>query len=129
MPGYTKRLCPVTGCSGIYDPATRTCSRCGKRQKTGWDRSKQRGTRQQRGYGRRWEKLRKRKLEVDPLCLECQRNGYTMTATQVHHIVPFHGPTDPLLYDWDNLESICGPCHVRKSAEAGGSRRKGQRNA
>ena len=113
MPGKPKRICNKPGCPGLYDPNTETCSRCGKRDRTGWDRGKDRGTRKQRGYDEPWLKLRKRKLAADPLCERCEKKGYTTEATQVHHIVSFHGLDDPLRLDWDNLESICEACHVR----------------
>lgn len=123
MPNKPKRLCPVSGCSGLYDPNISECSKCGKRERTGWDRDKQRGTRQERGYGQDWVNLTQIKLGRDPLCEPCLRNEYTTEATQVHHIVPFRGLDDPLRLDWDNLESICETCHVRLSAKEGRRKR------
>lgn len=115
MPRKPKRLCTKAGCPGLYDPATETCSRCGKRERTGWDRNKRRGTRQERGYDEPYLKLRRQKKTANPLCEECERNGYTTLMKEVHHIVSFDGLNDPLRLDWDNLESLCKTCHLRKS--------------
>lgn len=115
MATKARRPCRKAGCKGLYDPETDTCSRCGTtgQQKTGWQHT---GTRQQRGYGADWQKVRDRKLAVDPFCAECKRKGRDVVATQVHHIKPFRGLNDPLRLAWDNLESVCEACHVRASA-------------
>lgn len=115
MPNKPKRLCTQPGCRGLYDPAINACSVCGPRAKTGWDRDGDRGTRQQRGYDNPWLKLRASKVAADPLCEECEKQGYTTVATEVHHIVPFNGLDDPLRLDWKNLESLCGACHGEKT--------------
>lgn len=59
-----------------------------------------------------WRKLRKIKLQQDPVCEVCGEQ----IATQVHHKVSFmKGTTDEeklsLLLDYDNLQSICPTCH------------------
>lgn len=109
------RLCPR--CRAIRHGDT--CPACGwEKEKWGWKSDKQRGTRQQRGYDEAWLKLRVRKLARDPLCEVCLREGHTTAAEQVHHKVPFKGKTDPLRLQWDNLQSVCRPCHAKLSAEA-----------
>lgn len=59
-----------------------------------------------------WRKLRKIKLQQDPVCEVCGEQ----LATQVHHKVSFmKGTSDEeklsLLLDYDNLQSICPTCH------------------
>ena len=59
-----------------------------------------------------WRKLRKIKLQQDPVCEVCGEQ----LATQVHHKVSFmKGNTEEekfsLLLDYDNLQSICPTCH------------------
>jgi len=71
----------------------------------------QRGTRQERGYDKTWLRLRAAKLAEDPLCERCLAAGQTQEAHEVHHKIPFQGLDDPLRLDWDNLESLCRPCH------------------
>lgn len=79
-------------------------------------------TRQQRGYGAAWDRLRKRILARDRyLCQPCLRKGRVRQATAVDHVHPkANGGTD----DEANLQAICDPCHDEKSATDRGQRRK-----
>lgn len=63
---------------------------------------------------RPWRRLREVKLQRDPLCEECLRRGRTIPATVVDHITPINKGEAPL--DLSNLQSLCYPCHSRKSA-------------
>jgi 5-methylcytosine-specific restriction endonuclease McrA len=36
---------------------------------------------------------------------------------EVNHKKPFDGIDDPLRLDWDNLESLCLPCHRKAEYE------------
>lgn len=69
----------------------------------------------QRGYGYRWQKLRKVILKRDGfLCQVCKSAGKYTPADEVDHIVPkaSGGSDDP-----DNLRAICKPCHSIKTAK------------
>lgn len=69
-----------------------------------------------------WKRLRKAKLQRDPLC-QYQHQGCTMMATQVDHRTPIKAGGDP--WHWDNLASACASCHSRKTVhEDGGFNRK-----
>lgn len=72
---------------------------------------KKRGTPAQRGYDRRWRKVRKHKLRMDPLCEVCLREGYVVPATEVHHIVPISEGGE--VYAYENLMSVCHSCHMK----------------
>lgn len=74
----------------------------------------QRGTRQERGYGAAWQRLRDVVMRRDCyLCQPCQRQGKLTLAKEVDHILPKHkGGTDAL----DNLSAICKACHAEKTA-------------
>lgn len=61
-----------------------------------------------------WRKLRAQKLLMNPLCEECERKGILTPAQMVDHIVPINKGGAAL--DIDNLQSLCNPCHNRKSA-------------
>lgn len=77
----------------------------------------QRGTRQERGYGAAWERLRETILRRDKyLCQPCLQTCLVTDATQVDHIKPkdLGGEDDP-----ENLQSICDQCHRAKSAAEG----------
>jgi len=69
-----------------------------------------------------WRELRAVKLDRFPLCEECQRRGVTTLAKMVDHIVPINKGGAPL--DLVNLQSLCHPCHNRKS---GGEAQKNKR--
>ena len=60
-----------------------------------------------------WKRLRKRKLQQDPLCAMCLHTGRLTVATVVDHITPrSKGGAD---YDPDNLQSLCPDCHSQKT--------------
>ena len=76
----------------------------------------------QRGYTSAWDKLRKAWIRHHPLCVECERQGFTEAATVVDHIIPkVEGGSDSP----ENLQSLCRFCHARKTA-AEVRRRKSQ---
>ena len=67
-----------------------------------------------RGLGWRWQQARRLALERDcGLCQVCARAGRITQTNEVDHIIPrAKGGADEL----GNLQSICGPCHERKTA-------------
>lgn len=92
----------------------------------GWKPDAVRGSRQSRGYGAEWERLRARILERDDgLCQPCLRAGRPTPGNQVDHVVPkSQGGTD----DPANLQAICDACHREKTAResrGGGSNLNG----
>lgn len=83
-------------------------------------------SRHERGYGKEWDKVRKYVMERDcGLCQPCRRAGKYTAATAVDHITSKARAAklkwaqaqidDPL-----NLQAICEPCHLAKSAEEQG---------
>jgi 5-methylcytosine-specific restriction endonuclease McrA len=85
---------------------------------------KERGTRQERGYGAAWQRIRKLAIARDRgLCQTCLAKSKVTPFDEVDHIKPkAQGGTDNL----DNLQCICKPCHaVKTSAE--GAQAKGYR--
>jgi 5-methylcytosine-specific restriction protein A len=72
-----------------------------------------RGNRHQRGYTNQWYKLRQWYIQANPLCAHCLAQGITQPAQDVDHIVPISQGGDNL--DPDNLQSLCRPCHNRKT--------------
>jgi 5-methylcytosine-specific restriction protein A len=87
-----------------------------------------RGTAQARGYDRQWSTFARTWKRRHPLCgqrhdgqlslehSQCVREGRLTVATDVDHIVPHKGPTDPAFYALANLQSLCHACHSRKTA-------------
>lgn len=83
-----------------------------------WDRKREVRTL----TGRPWRRLRELILQRDQyLCQPCKRKGKPTLATQVDHIVPLakNGTDKP-----DNLQSICEPCHERKTLIDSGQKPK-----
>ena len=62
-----------------------------------------------------WRKLRKVKLEQDPLCEECLKKGIHTPAKVADHIVPINQGGAAL--NITNLQSLCDRCHNVKSAK------------
>lgn len=87
--------------------------RCEQHQPKAWDHKGKSAA--DRGYGRRWEKLRLMVMGRDSwLCQECKRRGLLRTATDCDHIVPkARGGLDHP----DNLQALCRPCHKRKTRD------------
>lgn len=72
-----------------------------------------------RGYGYRWQQYRKQFLSVHPLCVQCQVDGRVTGATVVDHITPHKG-NQTLFWGPSNHQSLCKPCHDRKTAAEDG---------
>lgn len=77
-----------------------------------------------RGYGATWRRLRRVHLTRSPLCIKCEEAGRIVPATVVDHRKSFRRPDgsidDALRLDPDNLDSLCKPCHDRKTARTEG---------
>ena len=60
---------------------------------------------------RRWRRIRKRQLELEPLCRFCLAQGLPVPATTVDHIEPHRGDLDAF---WrGKLQSLCSSCHSK----------------
>ncbi len=80
-------------------------------------------------HSRRWLRLRRDKLSSQPLCERCEQEGYVKAATEVHHRTPVESAyradeKHRLMFDIDNLCSLCHDCHVKAHMELGRSGRK-----
>jgi 5-methylcytosine-specific restriction protein A len=85
-----------------------------QRQQMAWSKE----SRQSRGYGAAWDKLRKQVMQRDcGICQTCRKQGRVTIAQAVDHIrSKAKGGTD----DLDNLAAICNPCHAIKTQEEQG---------
>lgn len=64
----------------------------------------------------RWKRLRAWKFANNPLCEKCLEKNVVTPAEDIHHKISFMSTDDPeqrifLAYDYDNLMSLCKPCH------------------
>ena len=108
MPTAPARLCKRSGCRGLVHGSV--CSVCGPVQTSGW--SNRNGTRQSRGYGADWQRLRAaiirhRKTEQGgvAICGDC----VLPIIGRIHadHRIAFKGTGDPLRLDPDNVVLLC----------------------
>ena len=70
----------------------------------------------QRGYDRRWARLRDMYARQHPLCVACwARDRIARPLDEVDHVIPIIGPDDPLRLDDSNLQSLCRSHHATKT--------------
>ena len=69
-----------------------------------------RGNSADRGYDRRWRKVRALKAKRDPLCEVCRKRGVVKALDVVHHNQSIEDAPE-LRLAMDNLMSLCRDCH------------------
>ena len=106
-PKAPARSCSQQPCAGIAERGGRCAMH--SQQAERW-----RGSSADRGYGSDWKRLRILKLGTNPIC-EIRINCAGALATEVDHIIPFSGPSDPLRLEWSNLQSACKSCNSAKA--------------
>jgi 5-methylcytosine-specific restriction protein A len=113
MPRKPPTACRHAGCAALVDKPG-YCDEH-RREASGWNTQARTASRHERGYGSEWTRTRPRIFKRDcGLCQPCLRVGLITKACAVDHVTPkSEGGTD----DDDNLQSICDPCHVAKTAE------------
>ena len=60
------------------------------------------------------KKARKKYLEAHPLCVECMKEGRSVKATDVDHIIPHRGDRT-LFWDQSNWQALCHHHHSMKT--------------
>lgn len=80
----------------------------------------------------RWVKLRKKKITKDPLCEMCKEKGIIKAVEEVHHIVPVESVKGmnemrSLMFDINNLMSLCSRCHQTIHKELSSKTKEGLR--
>jgi len=84
------------------------------RAERGGDYDRRRGSAARRGYDGTWRAVRQQQLQRHPLCEHCLAQGRTTAAGEVDHIRAVR--RGGAMLDADNLQSLCKPCHSRKTA-------------
>lgn len=114
MPKAAPRPCTAAGCGVLVFGGG---SRCANHPHETSFASKRRGSRQSRGYGAAWDRLRLQILDRDNhLCQPCLRRDIVASARTVDHI---KNKADGGADDPANLQAICDECHQAKTqAEA-----------
>lgn len=63
-----------------------------------------------------WIKIRLSWLRKNPLCVECLKEGKSVLATIVDHVIAHKGDINTF-YDVTNLQSLCKEHHDKKTYE------------
>lgn len=127
MPQAPKHPCPGKGprrgmCPNLVGRGERACVECMpyvKQDIRRYDRERDQGESRQWIHSARWRKASRAHLCEHPLCAECERQGKVTAATLVDHIKPHKGNYE-LFWDPNNWQSMCDPCHNRKTATEDG---------
>ena len=69
-------------------------------------------------YSWRWAKYSRARLSKYPLCADCLEKGRTTAADVTDHIIPHKGSRH-LFWKKGNHQSLCKPCHDKKTATEG----------
>jgi len=70
-------------------------------------------------YNGAWKRIRAEWLRQHPLCVICKQRNRLTAATEVDHVTPHRGDRN-LFYEPSNFQSLCKPCHSRKTAKEDG---------
>jgi 5-methylcytosine-specific restriction protein A len=122
MPSRPPRTCVHPGCTGYSVDGGDYCPEHKPKPKSNWAKYSKAG-RHAAGYDSYWDKLRLTILARDRyLCQACLRLGIHKEARHVDHVVAktFGGDNSP-----DNLQSLCIPCHKRKTQREAALKKKG----
>ena len=133
-----KRVCAHAGCPAAIPFGERWCAR----HKEGAlarlaerERERQRNApisefkrEASRLYGTAaWQKMRLAQLQAEPLCRICSGAGRIVPATVVDHIRRHNNDVNRF-FDAKNLQSLCKPCHDRKTVTHDAAARRADKN-
>lgn len=106
MPTAAPKPCTAPGCGVLVRDSG---NRCTKHQREPWAKKP---TATKRVTGRRLQAMRESLFRRQPLCIECEKLGLVVLATQRDHVVPLaEGGQD----DDGNTQGLCDDCHEAKS--------------
>ena len=108
MPSRPNTPCRHPGCAALVPYGTKYCE---EHKPLHSEEVRSAGA---RGYGRAWQKARKRYLETHPFCVECMKEGKYVKATDVDHVVPHRGDKR-LFWDQSNWQPLCHRHHSSKT--------------
>ena len=115
MPWKAPKPCGYPGCRELT--AEQYCAAHKRKVASDYNRYQRNKPVQSFYESAEWRQVREMKLRRDPFCEECRRANIIATARIVDHIVPISQGGSRL--DMENLQSLCKPCHARKSALEG----------
>ncbi|MGC5885719.1 HNH endonuclease [Ralstonia pseudosolanacearum] len=116
MPRKAPRPCARPGCRR-YSVDAGYCAEHATVRRA--ETNAERGSAASRGYGAKWRREREQYLRESPLCVRCLEAEQVVAATVVDHIIPHKGD-QKLFWRRSNWQSLCKPCHDRKTAAEDG---------
>ena len=119
MPRRPLKPCAAAGCNELVRGQSYCSKHAPEPRQYSPAKERARGSSTQRGYGYKWRQARGEWLEANPLCAECKRQGRVTAAKEVDHIIPHRGD-QKLFWRRSNWQSLCRPCHSRKTAREDG---------
>ena len=72
-------------------------------------------------HSRAWKSLRNYKIQLNPLCEECERKGLVEPGIEIDHILAIKDGGGRLTLR--NLQTLCRSCHASKSSTEGKARK------
>jgi len=117
MPWKPKRPCRHPGCPNLSDQAYCEVHRQGAGAAANREYDESRRDKEMRRFYNSpgWRRVRLLKLQQNPVCEECFRQGRVTGAVIADHILPAREYASKRL-DVDNLQSLCRACHNKKTA-------------
>ncbi|KKK69090.1 hypothetical protein LCGC14_2937510 [marine sediment metagenome] len=112
MPKKPKHYCRELRCPNLADSGESYC--LDHQRQRNRDFNKTRPTSAERGYNRAWQVYRAWYLKRHRLCVVCSKEGKTVIATIVDHIIPVSKGGD--FWDESNHQSMCLSHHNAKTA-------------
>lgn len=116
------KLCRAPGCDDLAEPGDNRCAvHAGKRDRAEAARKEAAKSAPVAREGARlygtvaWRSARADHLRRHPLCQDCLALGIVTEAREVDHIEPHRGDL-ALFWRRANWQSLCKPCHSRKTA-------------
>ncbi|MBL4808211.1 MAG: HNH endonuclease [Rhodobacteraceae bacterium] len=116
------RLCGYAGCQEYATDRTRCVEHAVERdakeaeRKAKIDMNRKGGAFRRLYNGKQWRAASKNQLRNNPLCAECETFGLVTSASVVDHIESHRHASLKLFWDRHNWQSLCIPCHNRKTA-------------
>lgn len=106
----TKKICKI---HGIYKD--KSCPKCDKHRTKVYDKNYRAKDRKKVYNSKKWKLAREKALLRDSmLCVICKAEGKETLAKEVDHIEELRDDMTKA-YDLDNLQSLCIPCHRKKT--------------
>lgn len=120
MPYAAKKPCAHSGCRALVQSGSGSLCALHRTEKTRlYNQQPERAKAKSLYATKQWQDIRRLVLRSSPLCVVCKKAGRFVAAEHVDHIKPHKGD-EATFFDVENLQSLCKPCHSRKTVTEDG---------